>query len=111
MKTQKTQIKGIIFIIVSALLTSFGQLSWKLGVGDKPLYLIVGFILYGIGALTMILGLKYGELSVLHPLMCVGYIFALINGAVFLKEKVTALQLIGIAIIILGVVFITRGED
>lgn len=83
----KNLTKGIILILLSALCTSFGQLLWKIGINSNLFILLIGFVLYGIGALSMIIALKFGELSILHPLMCTGYIFALINGYFFLKEK------------------------
>lgn len=106
----KNLTKGIILIILAALCTSFGQLFWKIGVGHNILLILLGFVLYGIGALSMIVAFKFGNLSILHPLMCVGYIFALINGALFLDEKITMNHAIGIIIIIVGVIFIARGE-
>lgn len=106
----KSLLKGIILIIISALLTSFGQLFWKLGTDNGLVSLLLGFILYGIGALTMIVALRFGELSILHPLMCIGYVFALVNGYIFLGETVTMIQLLGILIIIVGVWFIAGGR-
>lgn len=105
----KNLAKGILLILFSALCTSFGQLFWKIGVNSSLPLLIIGFILYGLGALSMILALKFGELSILHPLMCVGYIFALINGYFFLGERISFIQFLGIIIIITGVIFIARG--
>lgn len=105
----KNLTKGIILILLSALCTSFGQLLWKMGVDSNLLLLLIGFILYGLGALSMIIALKFGDLSILHPLMCTGYIFALINGYFFLGERISFIQFLGIIIIITGVVFIARG--
>ena len=106
----KNLTKGIVLIIIAALCTSFGQLFWKIGVGYNILMILLGFFLYGIGALSMIIAFKFGNLSILHPLMCIGYIFALINGALFLNEKITTNHAIGIIIIIIGVIFIAKGE-
>lgn len=106
----KNLTKGIILIIIAALCTSFGQLFWKIGVGDNFFLILLGFVLYGVGALSMIVAFKFGNLSVLHPLMCIGYIFALINGALFLNEKITINHATGIIIIIIGVIFIAKGE-
>lgn len=103
--------KGILLIIISALCTSFGQLFWKIGVSKSIWIILLGFILYGVGALTMIIAFKFGELSILHPLMCIGYIFALINGFLFLKERISLLQFVGIVVIIIGIVFIARGDE
>ena len=106
----KNLTKGIVLIIIAALCTSFGQLFWKIGVGDNIFLILLGFVLYGVGALSMIVAFKFGNLSVLHPLMCIGYIFALINGALFLNEKITINHATGIIIIIIGVIFIAKGE-
>lgn len=106
----KNLTKGIILIIIAALCTSFGQLFWKIGVGNNIFLILFGFILYGVGALSMIVAFKFGNLSILHPLMCVGYIFALINGVLFLNEKITTNHVIGILVIIIGVIFIAKGE-
>ena len=103
--------KGIILIFFSALCTSFGQLFWKIGVDSNLFLLIIGFVLYGIGALSMILALKFGDLSIIHPFMCTSYIFALINGGLFLKEHISLVQLLGIIVIITGVIFIARGKS
>ncbi|MDT9331456.1 hypothetical protein [Clostridium perfringens] len=61
----------------------------------------------------MILALKFGDLSIIHPLMCTSYIFALINGSLFLKEHISLVQLLllGIIVIITGVIFIARGKS
>ena len=99
---------GITLIILSAVCTSFGQLFWKMSSTDI-VYLLIGFLLYGVGALLMIVALKFGQLSVIQPLMCVSYVFALINGYIFLDEVVSPMQFIGIVVIIIGVIFIARG--
>lgn len=113
---RKVQAKGVILMIISALCTTFGQLIWKIGMGDSTgsyliISIIAGFTLYGIGALSMIIALKFGELSVLHPMMCIGYVFTLINAKVFLGENITMLKIIGVILIIIGVIFMTRGGD
>lgn len=107
----KKLLKGIILIVISALCTSYGQLFWKVGVNENLWLILLGFILYGLGALTMIIAFKFGELSILHPLMCIGYVFALINGFLFLKERISLLQFVGIIVIMIGIVFIARGDD
>lgn len=101
--------KGIVFMIISAFFTANGQLFWKLSQNSNRLINIaIGFILYGLGALLMIIAFKNGELSVLYPIMCVSYIFALINGYVFLHETISLSNLIGIMIIIIGVSLLGR---
>lgn len=101
---QKKLSKGIIIMLCSSLLTCTGQLLWKF-FSDKNiiLYLFAGFCLYGGGALLMIIALRYGDLSQLHPLLSIGYIMSIFLGAFILKEPVTMMKVVGIALIIIGI--------
>ncbi|WP_027309268.1 EamA family transporter [Caloramator sp. ALD01] len=106
---KKTFNKGILLMIVSAFLTANGQLFWKFSqTNNKLINIAIGFLLYGFGALFMIFAFKNGELSVLYPLMCISYVFALINGYIFLGETISIYNLIGILIIILGVTLLGK---
>ena len=101
--------KGIILMLISSGATCLGQLAWKLTVGKYALQLLVlGFFLYAIGAVLMITALKYGDLSILHPIMSCGYIFSVILGALVLQEPITWSKVSGIAIIIAGLVFLSH---
>lgn len=103
--------RGICMILLAALLTCLGQLAWKLGAGrEEVLLLLSGFALYGCGALLMILAMRYGELSVLHPMMSAGYVLSVILGFAVLGEAVTWNKLLGIGVIILGLVCLSRPE-
>ncbi|MGL6167979.1 MAG: EamA family transporter, partial [Fusobacteriaceae bacterium] len=85
---------------------------WKLfRLDNSYTFLIIGFFLYGLGAVTMIGAFKFGKYSVIHPMMCTSYIFAILLGGLFLKEYISIYQIIGIAIISLGVVFIGGGDE
>lgn len=98
-------------ILLAALLTCLGQLTWKLAAeGDSLLLLLPGFALYGCGALLMILAMRFGELSVLHPMLSVGYVLSVALGSLVLHEEVTASKTLGIGVIILGLVFLSRPE-
>lgn len=104
MEKGKELYKGIILMMASAFFTANGQLLWKFALSSgNMLKIVMGFGLYGIGALLMIMAYKFGELSVLYPIMCVSYIFAIINGYLFLGESISPRKLIGILIIIAGV--------
>lgn len=98
-------------MITSALCTSLGQMLWKLSEAQINVYLIVGFLLYSVGALLMVVGFKYGELSRLHPLLCLSYFFAIILGWTILGEIISVYKLIGIAVIITGVIFIVGDSN
>lgn len=101
-QSRNTQIIGISLMILAALSTSFGQLFWKLSIHFFDIYFIIGFILYGTGAVVMIIAFRFGELSVLHPLMSVGYIFAIVWGGLILEETITPTILVGTILILIG---------
>ncbi|WNS42740.1 EamA family transporter [Paenibacillus sp. MMS20-IR301] len=103
--------KGIVFILFSALCTSVGQALWKLSDQKSLLYLFFGFCLYALGALLMLIAFRHGALSVLHPLLSVGYLFGLFIGYFFLLEMVTYKELIGTLIILCGVIMIGGGDS
>ncbi len=110
--------KGMLMMLVSAICLAVGQLMWKLagasdfgafladglpGLWKLFLALLPGFIIYGIGAIVMTIGLGYGELSVLQPMNSLSYVFALILTVVVLSEPVSPLMVIGVFVIIAGV--------
>lgn len=103
--------KGVFLIIISSLLVSIGQLFWKFSSGAINLWLFSGFILYIFGAVIMITAFRYGNLSILHPLLSINYFIAIILGSFFLKEPVTVFKIIGTAVIFLGVVLLVSENN
>lgn len=103
--------KGIALMLLSALFACTGQLLWKLAAGSDSLLLVVlGFSLYGSGALLMISALRYGELSILHPMMSAGYVLSLVLGGLVLDEKISGLRILGVLAIIVGLIFLSSSE-
>lgn len=102
---------GIILMVFAALCTSLGQFFWKLSDATINIFLFVGFILYFLGALLMIISLKFGSLSVLHPILSLGFVFGILFGIIFLGEKVSINVIIGTVLILIGVSFIGGGDD
>lgn len=102
--------KGIVLMILSSCLVSVGQLFWKFSEGVTLQWLIPGFLCYGLGALVMIIAYRYGELSVLQPLLSVSYVLALILSVLFLGETITTTKVLGIMIIMTGVILVGGGQ-
>lgn len=91
-------------MFVSATALCIGQLIWKKMDGIQILPLFLGFVIYGVGALVMIMAFKYGELSVLQPMNSMSYVISTILAYFVLNEKISRMRLVGIIIIIIGVV-------
>lgn len=102
---------GIGLILLSAVCTSVGQLLWKIADGEINIPLLIGCVCYGAGAVTMMIAFRFGKLSVLHPMLSLGYVFALVMGSIFLDEHISAMHIIGTALIIVGAILIGGGED
>lgn len=59
----------------------------------------------------MIMVLRYRELSVLYLLFSVDYVLSRILEALVLREHISLLQVFGVAVIILGLAFISMPEE
>ncbi|AEO99688.1 MAG: DMT family transporter [Heyndrickxia faecalis] len=101
---------GILLIMLAAFSTSVGQMLWKMSGHFLDAYFVTGFFLYFCGALLMIVAFRFGDLSVLHPLLSMGYIFSLFLGSIFLGEHMTPLKIIGTCIIFAGAALIGGGD-
>ena len=97
-------------MLVSSICACIGQLMWKLSAEQGLMIMLLGFCLYGAGALVMIIAYRFGKLSVLQPMLSLNYVLSIILGAMVLKEQVTILKCIGVLIIIFGVVLIAGGD-
>lgn len=105
-KHDATQPIGIVLMIAAAFSTATGQLFWKLSASVFDYRMWLGFALYGLGAVLMTVAFRFGKLSVLHPLLSIGYIVAIFYGAVFLGEELTVNMAIGTSLILVGVIVI-----
>lgn len=101
---------GIVLMILAAFCTALGQLFWKLSQASLNLDLIIGFTLYFLGAALMTIAFRFGKLSILHPLLSVGYVISTILGSIFLKESINISSILGIMLIMTGV-FVIGGES
>ena len=114
-----TTTTGALIVIFATFIGSAANLFFKIGSAGlskkimnmlKNRQLILGFILYGTSALFFVAGLKHGDLSVLYPLVFVGYIWTCLLAMKFLGEKMNATKWAGIAVIIAGVSLLGIGS-
>lgn len=98
-------------MICSSICACVGQLLWKLSADGGFLFLMGGFLLYGIGAVAMIIAYRFGKVSILQPILSLNYILSIVLGATVLNETVTLVKCIGVLGIILGVLLIAGGDE
>jgi len=65
--------------------------------------LFAGYCLYGIFTVLFVYALRHGEVSVLYPIIALGYVWVAILSAVVFHETMNPLKVLAIAIIVAGV--------
>lgn len=99
-------------MLLSSLCVCLGQLFWKLAATDANLlFLAIGFCLYGMGAMIMIVAYRFGSLSVLQPMLSMNYVLTILLASWILHESFSWLKLIGITLITIGVILIGGGDE
>lgn len=108
----KTKWWAIALVILSTITLSFAQIFWKKGVTENIFNynILLGFLMYGISGVILIIALKGGELSVIHPMLSLSLIWVSIMSPIFfLNDMMTPTKWAGVSFMILGVVLIGRG--
>jgi len=85
-----------------------GLIGTAIGILTIP-PLFAGYALYAIFAVMMIYSLKHGEMSVLFPLISLGFVWVAILSVFILHEAMSPMKGAGIAIIVAGVAVLGRG--
>ena len=111
----------ILLTIFNSVLMVTGQTLWKLGATGKEIhslgqllrlflspYVLAGLMVYAFASVLWIYILNKGELSYVYPIQSTAFIFALIIGTTIFKEHLTPSKIIGVLVICLGVIIITR---
>lgn len=115
----KTKPWAIILMVVVTFFTSFAQILYKIGVGILEFnffsiitnyYIIIGILIYFIGGVLLVICLKYGELSVLYPIIATSYIWVGLLSIYFFNESLNFFKWMGIITITLGVIFVSIGS-
>lgn len=113
-KKQNSWTTAIILICVAATLSSLSQVFWKLGemtTIQGILILVLGLLISGGGMVLMMIAFRYGEVSILQPMMSLGFALSIFFGNIFFGETITTNKIIGTVIIIIGAALLnTEGK-
>jgi drug/metabolite transporter (DMT)-like permease len=83
-------------------LSHAGFLATMLGIFTIP-QLFAGYCLYGLFTILFVYALRHGELSVLYPLIALGYVWTTITAVVAFHEHMNPFKIVGLLVIICGV--------
>jgi len=115
-----TPVSSMLLVAFGSFIGSFGAVGLKAGakrleknlaslVTNWPLALgIAGYLL---SSVFFILGVRRGDLSVLFPMVSLGYIWTTIWSKVFFAETLTTAKLAGLGMILAGCVLLGLGNS
>lgn len=115
----KTPVSSMLLVLFASFIGSFGAVFLKVGAGrlknglrnilNVHLALGVGFFL--LSSVFFVIGLRHGELSVLYPMVALGYVWTLFWSRLFFEEALTRQKFIGLGLILIGVFFVGLGSQ
>ncbi len=115
----KTPFSSILLVFGAACVGSFGSVFLKAGAGRLHRNLSTLLLNWRLGAgvfmfvassLLFIAGIRRGELTILYPMVSLGYIFTLLWSRLFFGEPLTRNKLAGLAMILSGIVLLSLGN-
>ena len=104
----------MLLVLVASIFGSFGAVFLKMGAEKLKTGLLniiswqaaLGVGLFLLSSVFFVLGIKHGELSVLYPMVSLGYVWTLLWSRLFFKEPVTKQKFLALGMILTGIVFI-----
>lgn len=117
-------LSSLALVLSSITLSALAQIAFKIGVGhtaalsDRALLhslslllapgVIVGLALYGVGTLLWLTVLGRLELSQAYPFVGVGFVLTTLAGWWLFGDSLSAHRLIGIALVVGGIILVSR---
>ena len=105
-------------VLFGSVIGSFGAVFLKAGAAKLKhgfwnilnLQLAAGVALFLLSAVFFVLGIRHGELSVLYPMVSLGYVWTLVWSRLFFHEPFTRQKFFGLGLILVGVFFVGMGS-
>jgi len=111
---------GISLVVTASFIGSFGAVFLKAGSHRLSLsdWRTVAFnwrLALGVGAFVLssvffVIGLRHGDLSVLYPMVSLGYIWTLLWSRIFFGEPFTRFKILGLVLILIGTTLLGIGN-
>jgi drug/metabolite transporter (DMT)-like permease len=115
----KTPFSSVVLVLFASFLGSFGAVFLKMGaerMGGHILKLVTnywlatGILVYLFSSVFYMMGVAQGQVTVLYPMVSLGYVWALLWARIFFKEKFTTAKVAGLVLIVGGVALINLGN-
>lgn len=108
----------MLLVLLASFIGSFGAVFLKMGAAKLHggfwkifnLQLALGVTMFLGSSVFFVLGIRHGQLSVLYPMVSLGYIWTLLWARLFFAEAFTRQKFVGLGLILLGVCFVGMGS-
>ena len=86
------------------------MLETALGIFTKPM-LFAGYALLGASTVLFVLALRKGDLSLLYPVLTLGYVWVTVISVVMFHDSMNPFKIAGVAVIIGGVAVLGKASS
>ena len=122
---EKAKRFSILLVFLCTLLGAAAQILMKAGAEEHPHAgvagllvaifqngkLFTGYACYGVSTVILVIALKYGELSILYPVIALTYVWVTGLSVLFYNESLGVFKIAGLITVILGVAILGRGNS
>lgn len=117
--TAATPLSSMLLVLLASFIGSFGAVFLKSGAERLKLdlkalalnyHLAFGILMFLLSSYFFVLGVRHGELTVLYPMVSLGYIWTLFWSRLIFHEPLTRNKFIGLGLILTGIVFLGLGN-
>jgi drug/metabolite transporter (DMT)-like permease len=114
-----TPFSSMVWVVVGSFIGSLGAVGLKAGSRTLQMNIVslvtnwrlaAGITGYLISAVFFIQGVRHGELSVLYPMVSLGYLWTMVWSKLFFDEPITRGKLIAVFLILCGCGLIGLGN-
>jgi multidrug transporter EmrE-like cation transporter len=115
-----TPFSSMAWIFLCGFVGSFGAVLLKAGAGRLEMNvrsiatnwrLAAGIGAYLLSSIFFVLGMRRGELSVLYPLVALGYLWTVVWSKLFFGEPLTKSKFVALGLIIAGMAMLALGSQ
>jgi drug/metabolite transporter (DMT)-like permease len=112
-KKLTTPVSSIVLVLIASVIGSAGAVFLKSGAMNLQSNLssivfnwklALGIVTYMLSSVLFVKGMSNGELSILFPMVSLGYICTLAWSRLFFHEVITRAKVMGIGLILVGIV-------
>ena len=115
----KTPVSSMLLVLVASFFGSIGAVFLKAGAERLHFnirslvlnYRLAGGVaLFLISSYFFVLGIRHGELTVLYPMVALGYVWTLFWSRLFFNEPLTSNKFVGLGLILAGIMLLGLGN-